>query len=141
MTIQNCFDGIIEALYQEFGAGYEIYIESVEQGLKEPCFLLSCLSHERELHVSRLYERSNLFSIQYFPSTINKQEEFAAVSERLYDCLEYITVAGRLLRGQDLKGEPSDDILTFTARYDLFVLKQQEKTMMSDLELITETKG
>ncbi len=33
-------NGIAESLYKEFGDKYNIYTESIEQGLKRPCFFI-----------------------------------------------------------------------------------------------------
>lgn len=38
--INKIIDGISISLNAEFGDDYKIYTESIEQGLKEPCFRL-----------------------------------------------------------------------------------------------------
>lgn len=35
--IDKIIDAISTTIYAEFGDDYEIYTESIEQGLKEPC--------------------------------------------------------------------------------------------------------
>ena len=42
--INSIIEGISIAINTEFGERYTIYTESVEQGLKEPCFFISCLN-------------------------------------------------------------------------------------------------
>ena len=39
--INKIIDGICAVINLEFGDEYEIYTESIEQGLEEPCFLLT----------------------------------------------------------------------------------------------------
>lgn len=141
MTIQNLIDAVAEALFQEFGSDYEYYTEKVEQGLKEPCFLIRCLNPTKNKYLGRIYKRTNQFSIQYFPSTMNKIEECLSVLERLLECMEDVTVFGKPIHGQELNGEIKDDILNFTVNYDGFVLKYENETAMDDVEVLTEVKG
>ena len=60
--------------------------------------------------------RNNQFCIQYFPSTAEPKAECNAVLERLYGCLELITVVenettNSLTRGSRMKGEVIDGVL------------------------------
>lgn len=141
MTIQNLINAIAEALFQEFGEGYEIYTESIEQGLTEPCFLVRCLNPTRNRFLGQCYKRTNLFSIQYIPSTADANEECTAVLERLFVCLEDVNLHGKPIHGTELHGEITDGILTFTVNYDGFVLSIEQKYNMEDLEIISEAKG
>ena len=141
MTIKNLIDAIAEALFQEFGSGYEIYTEKVEQGLTEPCFLIRCLNPTMNIFVDRCYKRTNQFAIQYFPSTTDVIEECHSVLERLFVCLEDVLLSGKPIHGRELNGEISDDVLTFTVNYDGFVLRVDEQYIMEDLEILTEAKG
>lgn len=141
MTIQNLINAIAEALFQEFGSDYEIYTESVEQGLSEPCFLVRCLNPTRNLFLGQCYKRTNQFSVQYIPSTANANEECFAVLERLFECLEKVILYDKPIHGTELHGEITDGILTFTVNYDGFVLATEQKYNMEDLEIISEAKG
>lgn len=142
MTIQNLTDAIAEALFQEFGSDYEIYTERVEQGLTEPCFLIRCLNPTKNRHLGLRYIRTNQFSIQYFPSTAEVIAECTSVMERLFECLDSITLSGKPIHGMNLNGEITDGVLTFTVNYDGFVLKKEEQSHMEDLEIdVTESKG
>jgi hypothetical protein len=141
MTIQNLINAIAEALFQEFGSDYEIYTESVEQGLSEPCFLVRCLNPTRNLFLGQCYKRTNQFSVQYIPSTASANEECTAVLERLFECLENVILYDKPIHGTELHGEITDGILTFTVNYDGFVLATEQKYNMEDLEIISEAKG
>jgi len=140
MTIKELIDAIAEALFQEFKSGYEIYTEKVDQGLKEPCFLIRCLNPTKNIHLGSVYKRTNLFTIQYFPSTLEANEECASVLERLFECLEYVTVSNKKVRGTDLHGEVTNGVLTFMVNYDGFVLKQESKTNMTRYGLLTKVR-
>ena len=141
MTIQTLINAIAEALFQEFGSGYEIYTEKVEQGLTEPCFLIRCLNPTKNLFLGRCYKRTNQFSIQYIPSTPEAIEECTSVLERLFECLENVILHGKPVHGAELHGEITDGILTFIVNYDGFVLKTEEQFNMEDFEILTEAKG
>jgi hypothetical protein len=142
MTIQNLTDAIAEALFQEFGSDFEIYTEKVEQGLTEPCFLIRCLNPTKNRHLGQRYIRTNQFSIQYIPSTADAISECTSVMERLFECLDSVTLSGKPVHGMNLNGEITDGVLTFTVNYDGFVLKKEEIVNMEDLEIdVTESKG
>lgn len=42
--INSIIEGISISLNAEFGDNYTTYTESVEQGLKEPCFFVFCIN-------------------------------------------------------------------------------------------------
>ena len=141
MTVQDITNSIAEALFQEFGSGYEIYTEKVEQGLSEPCFLIRCLNPTKNRFLGRCYKRTNQFSIQYIPSTAEAIEECASVLERLFECLENVILSGKPVHGTELQGQITDGILTVTVNYDGFVMKTEEQYIMEDLDIVTEAKG
>ena len=141
MTIQDLINAIAEALFQEFGSGYEIYTEKVEQGLVEPCFMIRCLNPTKNIFLGRCYKRTNQFSIQYIPSTQEAHEECNSVMERLFECLENVILHEKPVHGAELHGEITDGILTFTVNYDGFVLKEEEQIHMEDVDILTEAKG
>ena len=54
--------------------------------------------------------------------------------------LETIEVDGRLLHGKDITGTPHDGMLTVTANYDGFVLREEEQTEMQSVTTQTNAK-
>lgn len=141
MTIQKVTDAILEALFQEFGSDYELYTESVEQGLTEPCFLVRCLNPTKNLDLGRRYKRTNQFSVQYFPATSRVFEECSAVAEKLFECLKDVVVHEKPVHGTELNGQIIDGILTFTVNYDGFVLEEYMETNMESLKTEAKVKG
>ena len=141
MTVKELIDAIAEALFQEFGSTYEIYTEKVEQGLSEPCFMIRCVNPTKNVHLGVRYKRTNLFVIQYIPSTSEAYSECVSVLEKLFECLEDISLQGKPIHGTELNGEIVDGILNFTVNYDGFVLKEQDVINMETLEVLTEAKG
>ena len=141
MTIKELIDAIAEALFQEFGSMYEIYTEKVEQGLTTPCFMIRCVSPTKNIHLGVRYKRTNKFVIQYIPSTEEAYDECASVLEKLFECLEDVTLDGKPVHGTELNGEVTDGILNFMVNYDGFVLKERSEINMEVLEVLTEAKG
>lgn len=139
--INRIIDAISISINTEFGDGYEIYTESLEQGLNEPCFSIFCLNPTNELYRGKRYYRTNQFCIQYFPKPDEPKAECNAVMERLYDCLELITVDNELTRGKRMKGEIVDGVLSFFINYDMFVYKVENQDVMEELEVSTKAKG
>ncbi len=140
--INKIIDGICIAIHSEFGDDYEIYTETVEQGLKEPCFSVVCVNPASEQFFGKRYFRTNQLCIHYFPSLSDKKTECCAVLERLMDALELIFIDGDTVRGTAMHGEFVEDVLHFFVNYDMFVYKEQEKEpAMEDVEYKSDVKG
>lgn len=140
--INQIIDGISIAIHSEFGDDYEIYTESIEQGLTEPCFSIVCLNPTVEQFLGKRYFRTNQFCIHYFPSSNDKRAECNAVMERLFTALEIVTVDGDIIRGTKMDGEFMDDVLNFFVNYDLFVCKKTaEETFMETVIVEPDAKG
>lgn len=125
--INSIIKAISIALNEEFCDRYEIYMEEIKQGLKEPCFFISCLNPTNRLFMGKKYFRQNQFCIQYFPETEEKRHECNMVAEQMQWCLEYITADGKLMHGANMKYEMADEVLNFFVNYDCFVYKAEEK--------------
>lgn len=140
--INKIIDGISVAINSEFGDLYEIYTESIEQGLIEPCFSILCLNPTVNQVLGKRYFRTNQFCIHYFPSSNEKQSECYAVIDRLVNALEIITVDGDQCRGTDIHSEVVDNVLSFFVNYDMYVYKETEvEPNMEDLIYNGNAKG
>lgn len=140
--INSIIELIGVSLNAEFGDEYIIYTESIEQGLSEPCFFLFCINPTSRVFLKNRYFRENQFCIQYFPADKDRaKEECNAVAERLFLCLEYITVTGDLVRGTKMKYEIIDGVLNFFVNYDLFVYKVVTPDVMEEISENVTMKG
>lgn len=140
--INSIIESISISLNAEFGDEYTTYTESVEQGLKEPCFFVFCINPTNRIYLGKRYFRENQFCIQYFPADKSRtQEECNAVVERLFSCLEYVNVTGDLVRGTKMRSETVDGVLNFFVNYDLFVYKVAESDSMEELSENVTVKG
>lgn len=128
--IQEIIEAISIALNAEFGDGYTNYTEEVEQGLKTPCFFITCVNPSIRPFPSKRYLAHHLFCIQYIPSdgSSGTKAECNNVGERLESCLEYIGGDDSPIRGTEMHFEVTDGILDFFVNYDLFVRKIVDKS-------------
>ena len=140
--INSIIEAISIALNAEFGDEYRIYADNIEQGLIEPCFFISCINPTNNLFFGRRYFRENMFCIQYFPKDSSREkEECNETAERLFLCLELLTVNGDLVRGTKMRSETVDGVLNFFVNYDMFVyLKGEETPVMEILHTDVATK-
>lgn len=139
-------DGIVVALGRtlkaEFGEKFSVYDEEVKQGVKTPCFFISCAeSKERQYLGSRyFYERKYL--IKFYPESSDRKKcECDEVSKRLFDCLLWIGVSGQLLMGRKMSSRYENGVLSFFVNYDGFFYRQQNKTPMGELTQHSAAKG
>lgn len=137
--LNKLIESIAIKLNQEFGDGFAIYSENVEQGLKEPCFFILLLTSNQRQIVRKRYFREHPFDIHYYPSTNDKNQEFLDVVDKLNDALEYITMDNNLIRGTKMNHEIVDDVLHFFVNYDLFIYKEPEAS--DPMEILTVESG
>lgn len=126
--IREIIESISAAISAEFGDGYTNYADAVEQGLKNPCFFISCVNPSIRRFPGSRYLAHHLFCVQYIPSdgSAGKASECNEVGERLESCLEYIG-GDNLMRGTEMHFEVSDGILNFFVNYDFFVKRIVDK--------------
>lgn len=140
MNVGAITSAVSTAVYNAFGDGYEIYTDKVTQGLREPCFLIRCLNGATNVDLGRRYKRETQISVQYFPKAEGDCAEIADALERLLEALDTIEADGCLLHGTGLSGTPHDGMLTVTAGYDGFVLREYEPPEMETLTAQTDAK-
>ena len=138
--IQSVIDGIINAIRTEYDRSFRIYTESVEQGLKEPCFSVLCLNGSDEQNVGTRRNREHLFNVTYFPSTDEPILECLKVMEDLYELLNVIEVDSSNMRGTRMKGEIVDGVLHFQVTYSFFLLIVNYEEGMEEIEVTTNGK-
>jgi hypothetical protein len=143
--LNQIIEAISTAIFAEFGEGYKCYMESIEQGLEEPCFFVQCLNPSHELFLNRRYFRQNHFVIQYFPKDHDYHRECHDVAERLYGCLEYITLydadaeadESKPIRGGEMHFEIANGVLNFMVDYNCFMNKAESNDAMETMESVT----
>lgn len=141
--INEIIEAISVSLNEEFGDDYETHMEEIRQGLKEPCFFITCINPTNELLIGKRYSRTNQFCIQYFPKTDKIQRECNDVAERMWQGLEYITIYGedKPIRGTKMNYKVVDGVLNFFVNYNCIAYKVEQQTPMENLESSTSVKG
>lgn len=132
------------AIHQEFGDGYEIYVDTIEQGLKTPCFLIETVQPTQEQFRNNRYFRKTPICVHYLSREENSRSDNRAVVERLYVCLDRITIKDvdmeKTVKGREMHYEETDnDALHFFVVYDQFVDYPAEKapafeTLKTDMQ-------
>lgn len=69
MTTEQLIDGVVNAIFQEFGETTRIYTEQIEQGLDAPCFLVLAINPQKNRFLGRRYHRTCTINIIYFPGS------------------------------------------------------------------------
>lgn len=133
--------GISNALHEEFGDACEIHMETMKQGLKEPCFFISCLNPTTKLFPGKCYYNQNQFCIQYFPATEQPNKECNETAEQLRWCLEYIETDSGKTHGTEMRHEVIDGVLNFFVNYNMFIRKIESTTQMEEVTISMNAKG
>lgn len=140
--INDIISGISNALYNEFGKEYKIYKEAVKQGLKEPCFMIVCISSSINRKLGNRYMEESTFCIHYLTSNKNTYADCLEVFGRMADCLEYITVTGDLVHGTNIKSEEiaGNGEMHVLVDYNIATRKIEEKEKMGTYTLKSEVR-
>ena len=85
--INSIIEGISASLNAEFGDDYTIYTENVEQGLKEPCFFISCINPTSRIFLGKRYFKTNQMCIHYFPADNDRKKEECKRGNRAFQRL------------------------------------------------------
>lgn len=141
--INKIIDAISSALFNEFGETYKIYTDEVKQGHNAPCFSIFCINPSRKHFIGNKYMNRNLFMVLYFPSDTDESSyEINDVTERLFNCLEYINESNDLIRGSGMTVEVVDGVLNFMVQYNLYTINTTEKAdLMGELDGSATVKG
>ena len=112
---------------------YEIYTDSVKQGLKMPCFFIKELPSNKKRLVGNRFENELNLVIHTMLEEENI-EQLNNIADKLYE-LEYITlINGDILKGINMKTEISDGVLLFFVTYKYFTYKEvQKETEMENI--------
>lgn len=137
MAIANeIVKGISVALNTAFGDKYEIYQSAVEQGLTEPCFLISVLSPSQTPYLGARRRLAIPLDVHYFPAQKGSSSEMMEIAEQLFAVLEFITLPdSSLVRAIQMNYEIQDGVLHFFITYSVFLTSFTEQTPLKDFSL------
>lgn len=116
--INDIIDGIAVKLHEVFG--YKVYADHVEQGLEEPCFLITHDNFTRYQGFGGRAKHDHLFDIHFFPS--GGSEQIRDVAFKFFEHFDTITLLnGDLIHGWDLRTETVDNVLHCFVKYNELV--------------------
>lgn len=140
--INEIRSGIISALHAAFGNEIAIYEEPMREDANGPCFFVQCTRQTGKRVVGRRFQLDTLFTVQYVPGTTQKQAECMQVLMSLYGCLELIRAGADLIRGSQMSGEYSSQVLNFYINYDFFAYEEAiTDPSMKDMKINNTVKG
>ena len=115
--INDIMNAISIRLYEVFGDDYEIYMNDIQQGLTESCFLITVVDYSKEPLLQSRSKRLVPFDILFFPS--KGKTQCYEVADQIMNELEFITLLdGDKMRGTDMNCNVVDDVLHFFVNYN-----------------------
>lgn len=138
VMIKDIMNAISIKLHEVFGDAYEINMEDVAQGLKEPCFLITLVDYSKEPLLQSRSKRLVPFDILFFPS--NGSSQCYEVADQMMNELEFITLLdGDKMYGTKMKAEVVDGVLHFFVNYNFMAIVQGE--LIGSMESIDIESG
>lgn len=138
--VNDILYGISTTLYDHF-AGAQIYTDTVEQGLSEPCFFVMPVAINEQTLLNTRALRTVAFDIHYISKQSRLQlEELAA---KLYPLMRRVTLLdGSSLNGFNLHHEIYDGVLHFFVEFKPIVRYPGETVPnMADAAIKVGTKN
>ncbi|MGN1317996.1 MAG: DUF6838 family protein, partial [Lachnospirales bacterium] len=111
---------VADKLKSEFPEN-EIYVESVKQGFKIPCFSILPLEVSDTLFRHNRYKYRGVIEVRYY---CEDREDMVGVCEKLFNKLNeiYDDNIGRLF-GSNMKSEFGEDFYKFVVEYEFYYIK------------------
>lgn len=135
--VNAALDSISEALHAKFGDTYHYYVEDVEQGTKTPCFSIDALNPTFRSTNRKDYYWTVPIVIHFFTNDkVSTNKTCFGVGQQVLECLEYLTVQGRLLRGKDMSFTMVDDVLQIFITYNFWTEEPENIPAMEDIESV-----
>ncbi len=135
--VTDILNGITACIGADFGKGYKIYTENIEQGLKEPCFFVKVLNPSQNELIGNRWIQTDPFDVHYYPSASNNNVECQNVASRLFYTLKRITLLnGDMLNSFNLHYEIVDNVLHFFVTYKPIIkYKEAAKDTMGSVSV------
>ena len=136
MTAQETIDGVVKAI-RNTGMAYRVYTEKVEQGMKTPCFFVSCFNARSTDKFDTRVLKTHMISVKYFPnSETDAYNECMAVADELVEALNTIEAGGSLVHVNGyIECNIIDGVLVCELEYQTLANRQEpEGEVMEILE-------
>lgn len=140
MKTADIKQGIIDAIAEAFPSA-TIYTEKVPQNFEDGSFRVKSITATNRPELSTRRWREVQFDILYFPAAMEEAEsEWELVRDKLFNTVEWITVAGDTMRGTELAGDwdAEQEVGHFRVTFGAHLLERSERDKM---ETLTQTTG
>ena len=133
---------IIDVLHSNF-PDVRIYTETIEQGLKEPCFLISHLSASGKSEITNRMKVTNQFMIQYFPIPykINGTHTEHEQCSKMLNAIIPLLADLKSYHANVLDGTITDGVLNFECAYPEMNVNVDDGDVMVDYDMKFKEKG
>lgn len=133
--VNKTLDALTVALHEKFGDEYHYYVEDVHQDLQMPAFTVDTLNPLMRSESAVHYFRTMPVVIHFFSAQkVTNKKTCYQVGEQALEALEYITIDGRLHRGENMELSMTEDVLQIFITYRFWTDTSEAPTYMEDLE-------
>lgn len=138
--INDIMNAISIKLYEVFGDGYKIYLNDVQQGLTEPCFLITVVDYSKEPLLQSRSKRLVPFDILFFPN--KGKSQCHEVADQMMNELDMVTLLnGDMMHGTEMRSEIVDDVLHIFVNYNFIAkVEKEQEDSMETLNIQNSTK-
>lgn len=141
MKTADIKQGIIDAIAAAFPSA-TIYAEKVPQNFEDGSFRVKSITATNRPELDTRRWREVQFDILYFPAAMEEAEaEWELVRDKLFNTVEWITVAGDAMRGTELAGDydAEQEVGHFRVTFGAHLLEVHEPG--PTMETLTQTGG
>lgn len=141
MKTADIKQGIIDAIAAAFPSA-TIYAEKVPQNFEDGSFRVKSITATNRPELATRRWREVQFDILYFPAAMEEAEaEWELVRDKLFQTVEWITVAGDTMRGTELAGDydAEQEVGHFRVTFGAHLLDVHEPG--PTMETLTQTGG
>ena len=128
-------DGITKTLRLHF-PNYQIYTESVKQGLIEPAFIVRAITTNRSPINRNLVKQIHSFNITYLSGDLN---DCYNVQDKLFNILEIIELKnGVRIFGHDINSKMGGDMLNVGISFSYHLFGKSDEIFMENQNITQE---
>lgn len=115
--------------------GCSVYVEALPQGFKAPCFFLREVKRSYVRTVGERFRQKSEIVVNYYPKDKkNAREECGAISNALFERLEFVQTDEGLIHGIEKRSEIENGALSFFVSFEFFTLSAKTAEKMERLE-------
>lgn len=142
MTTQEIIDGLSLWLNNLFDDDYEIYDTNVEQGLKEPCFLITAHNVTSDRFLNRRERRVIPITVQFFAVKDNNEKPVLRnTADKIMDNIHIIELeSGCSVLVNSKEYNITDDILNINLTFGMMMNAKYQKDYFENLNVNAERK-